>query len=178
MKKAMMFATACAILAHPAFASPLTYTTVGVAGTIMYETSSDQNANVNTVTAWANYLLGMDANAQETNGTVTYKTSNQNFDGTLSDGSRDDKGGTNVAGFEWVLAKYDGKNAGYVLFHMPTYGGTSIPKYPYDFWTTQTDKWALSNFTGYGSVPDGGTTLMLLGGALVGLEGLRRRFRG
>lgn len=30
----------------------------------------------------------------------------------------------------------------------------------------------------YQAVPDGGMTLMLLGGALVGLESLRRRFRG
>ena len=43
--------------------------------------------------------------------------------------------------------------------------------------------WAYSDNTGaeqsllYHSVPDGGTTLMLLGGALMGLGALRRRFR-
>lgn len=48
---------------------------------------------------------------------------------------------------------------------------------PTGFWR-QTDgfeEWAV--LTGPTSVPDGGVTLMLLGGALVSLEALRRRFR-
>jgi hypothetical protein len=43
--------------------------------------------------------------------------------------------------------------------------------------TAATFYWGTKPETTHGSVPDGGVTLMLLGGALVGLETLRRRFR-
>lgn len=45
---------------------------------------------------------------------------------------------------------------------------------------TRTEDGGLSHYSRYGSsttVPDGGMTLILLGGALVGLEGLRRKYR-
>jgi hypothetical protein len=47
-------------------------------------------------------------------------------------------------------------------------------------WTSLGDGWDKAsdvNVQVYGYVPDGGTTLMLLGGALVGIGGLRRKFR-
>jgi hypothetical protein len=76
-----------------------------------------------------------------------------------------------TSGWSYLLAKYGGGNS--LVFDVRGLTGEV------DF---------LGRFNGNGishvtlynpgtSVPDGGFTLMLLGGALVGLEGLRRKFR-
>lgn len=90
------------------------------------------------------------------------------------------------AGWGGAIAKYDGPNGGYVLF---AFGGQAsvIPEFPYNFWTTQTDKYQISHYTllsgtggltptPTGTVPDGGSMIALLGMALGGLELARRKF--
>jgi hypothetical protein len=83
----------------------------------------------------------------------------------------------------YIMAKYDGPNAGYILFHLgdwndnPANTDNVIPQYPGDIFQ---NKYALSNynaFRGPNNVPDGGATLALFGGALIGLATLRRRFK-
>lgn len=80
--------------------------------------------------------------------------------------------GIDVNGFTYLLAKYG--NVSHVWYVV---GLTTV-----DLESSIGTAGGLSHYSRYGydefqRVPDGGMTLMLLGGALVGLEGLRRRFR-
>lgn len=182
MKTMTVLAVLCACLAVAAYANPLTINSPGVVGTVEPGT---QNASVANEVEWANYLLGMtksssitiDGNTPPDGDTENYATSATEYDGTLTGGIQIDS--TDVSGYMYVMAKYDGQNAGYVLFYVPGLEvPNTIPQHAYSIWGTET-QYALSHFTGFGStsVPDGGMTLMLLGGALIGLEGLRRKFR-
>jgi len=80
------------------------------------------------------------------------------------------------AGYDYALAKYNGKNAGWVLFYV---GGkeTTLPRYSYSLWTNNPGKYEISNFTAFHSVPDGGSAAGLLAAALAGLGLLRRKLR-
>jgi hypothetical protein len=87
---------------------------------------------------------------------------------------------TNVVptGYEYVIAKYDGPNAGTVVIYL---GGLG-----YTLDTDSSNLWLNHQENGYGlsgwkafngvSVPDGGSTVTLLGSILLGLGMLRRRF--
>jgi hypothetical protein len=86
--------------------------------------------------------------------------------------------GGDSTGATYAIGKYDGVNGGYVLFYLPDLGGP-IPTVSNPLWgATGTDQYALSHvryFTSGTTVPDGGSTLILLGAALSGL-GVARRF--
>lgn len=56
-------------------------------------------------------------------------------------------------------------------------GGWNYGVYALNLWTNSDQTGPIQDQLFY-QVPDGGTTLMLLGGALVGLGALRRKFRG
>src|SRR5690606_10228514 len=134
------------------------------------------NANPETVTALANQILAMSAGASATIGGVYYQTHNtDDYSGVLSvaDAVRiNTSNGSNIAaGYDYVMGKYDGQNAGWVLFYI---GGeaSSIPSFPYNLWTTNSHKYQLSNLTLWRSstttkVSEPGT-LVLLGAALLG----------
>jgi hypothetical protein len=149
-----------------------------VAGTVEY---TSEPANVDARTAFANYLLSLGANTTSTtdansNGnTEDYETSSTDYNGTLSGGV--DAGAIlDVSAYTWVLAKYDGRNGGFVLFNVADAGGT-IPEFSNPLWgAAGTQQYQLSGVTAFGgtSVPDGGSTMLLLGAALTGLGTLRR----
>ena len=167
----------------------LTIDDLGVVGTI---DAGNQNASVSNVTEWANYLLGMDGNDSETTDgnsspdgvTEIYQTSNTNYDGTVSGGIRINESTPDVSSYEWVVAKYDGQNAGYVMFnvndYLDAYTVTTIPEYSHSIWGNDEEQYQLSNITGYGTsdvplpVPDSGATVALMGIALAGLGFLKR----
>lgn len=161
-------------------ANALTINDPGVVGSIYTGT---QSSNVPNEIDWANYLLGLGANASPTadgntpldGATEDYATGVNDYNGTLTGGTQVGPG-ADLSAFLWVLGKYNGQNAGYVLFYMPDYG-TSIPQYPASLWTTNPTQYALSHATGFGkrSVPDGGLTVTLLGLALGGLAYVRRK---
>ena len=98
----------------------------GVVGTIEAGT---QSSNVANEIAWAQHLLNMGASATQTvnaggpPATENYATSNVDYNGTLNNGTQVGVS-TNILAFEYVLAKYDGQNAGYVLFHSVTWAGS------------------------------------------------------
>lgn len=171
---------ACAVLSvvlTPSANAVMTLDTPGIAGTVE---AGNQNASEANVTAWANHLLSLGANDTDVfdadgNDTdeETYATGDSDFNGLLTGGLRVNGAKPDVGAFEWVMAKYDGQNAGYVLFHIPTWGSSSIPQYSNDLWLSNPEKqegYELSNITGYGfrSIPDGGATVMMLGAALWG----------
>lgn len=81
-----------------------------------------------------------------------------------------------VTGFTYLLAKYDGRNPGAGSYVWVVSGLTSVS---IPTMLPGPDKYNLSHYSLYNpvSVPDSGMTVMLLGGALAGLEVLRRRRR-
>jgi hypothetical protein len=80
------------------------------------------------------------------------------------------------SGFDFVIVKYDGKNAGSALFWL----GGSDAWIPFDsapLWGTG-DKYAVSHFAVVDGqqheVPDAGTSIILIGLGLLGIAGFRR----
>jgi hypothetical protein len=185
----MIWVTAIAVTLLTAPAYALSLSDPGVVGAASGETADDFSGGaVGIATGISNHLLGMPINDTDPdncdlNGTDTcYETGPNDFSGTVSGGT--EVGGGTIAGstnFLYVLAKYDGPNAGYVLFHMPTLSGT-IPLLPTGIWGNENDTgFGLSHYVGFGSVPtpptptpDGGATLSLLGLALAGIGAVRR----
>ena len=82
-----------------------------------------------------------------------------------------------VNGVTYILAKYDAHNPGagayvWLLTGLLPVDTVTLP-------TLSPGGYGISHYTVFGAVPtvpDGGATLMMLGGALVGLGALRRRF--
>lgn len=148
----------------------------------------EANSNIATETLIAqailNLSLGQDLGPYHANDVFDYSgtiTSNggQHNDVTVGDGVV-----SIPAGWGGALAKYDGPNGGYVLF---VFGGTAstIPEFPYDFWTSETDKYRISHYTLFsgtggitptptGVVPEGGAGVALLGSLLLGMAGVRK----
>lgn len=184
MKRMMMFAIVCVLLTAPAYAVSLTLQMQGVVGSIE---GGEASADVATVTPMAQFLLDMGMNQvfPVAPASAVYKTNTVfDYSGTLTGGVRIDGGSNDVTGYDWVLAKYNGPNAGWVLFKLTgddAWQGSTIPLKSDSLWTVPGPSgsgYDLSNFTGYRTaVPEGGMTLILLGGALLGLETLRRRIR-
>jgi hypothetical protein len=96
-----------------------------------------------------------------------------------------DESGNNVVdlgtgGFTYLLAKYDGPNGGSEIFNVQ--GLTGIWTIPLNGFGKNNEQYGLSHWTLFGpggppppGVPDGGTTVMLLGAAL-GALGMVRRY--
>jgi hypothetical protein len=175
-------AIAIALLTAPAYA--LTINDPGVVGAASGESGS--GGAVALALGVSNKLLSMAAGTADPagcdlNGTVEcYRTSTTEYTGSVSGGT-EVVGGTTAgfASYEYVLAKYDGPQGGYVLFHIPTLlaAGGTIPLIPASIWGNPNDTgFALSHYVGFGtrSVPDGGATLSLLGLALAGIGAFRR----
>ncbi len=183
--KTWMAAIAITLLTAPAYA--LSLTDPGVVGAAAGEStpSGAQFGDPLEMLAVAQHLLNMGANETELTGcslsgsTSCYKTGPVDYNATLVGGTHvSNLGGAaqNVAAYEWVLAKYDGPNAGYVLFHIPTFGST-IPGLSNPLWTNPGGNgYGISSYMAWGSTraPDSGATLSLLGLALAGLGTFRR----
>jgi hypothetical protein len=162
-------------------ANALTLTDAGVVGTVEPGT---ENSSVANEVIWANYLLSLAANqttsfdANSSGSAENYKTGPTDYNGTLTGGTQI-SGSTDVSGYTYVLAKYDGQNAGYVLFNVADYGNT-IPSTSASIWLNeQSEGYNLSHFTGFGGngVPDGGATMLLLGAALSALGFANRKLK-
>jgi hypothetical protein len=180
------------LLNQAAYADPITINDAGVVGAFTGEVLQGQGGTaVEQELAAAQHLLDMAINSTDpTNCSLSgngdcYKTGDNDYSGTLSGGTQIDGGTTDLsaaiaAGAVWVLAKYDGQNAGYVMFNLADWiaaGNTSLPQTSADIWSNGQDNgYDISHYTYFtASVPDGGATLILLGAALGGLGVLRRR---
>ena len=178
--KTWMAVIAISLLTAPAYA--LSLIDPGVVGAASGETAPNNSPGENLIVA--NHLLAMLANTSDPSGcslagTVTcYVTGPVEYSGTLTGGTQITTT-NNVAGYEWVLAKYNGPNAGYVMFHVPTWGSNVIPVTSETIWIVnqkQQNGYGLSGYVAWGptSVPDSGATLSLLGLALAGIGAFRR----
>lgn len=81
-----------------------------------------------------------------------------------------------AASYQYAFAKYDGQNAGWVLFDLADYGNV-LPRFSDIVWTNkQGEGYEISSYTLFNpiTVPDGGSMAMLLGAALLGLGVIRR----
>ncbi|HEX7859474.1 MAG TPA: VPDSG-CTERM sorting domain-containing protein [Verrucomicrobiae bacterium] len=186
LKRMAVFVATVAVASFSAQAltitSPITYTHSAsnpIVGTFDTGTSA---ADVPTVTGYLNQLLGLGADAGPTTiSGVIYKTSSVDYNGSLlpSAGTRVDTGNllSVAAGYDYVVAKYDGKNAGYVVWYL---GGQSatLPEYSNNIWQNGAGAgYQISGYTAYRStsVPDGGATAAFLGVGLLGLAAIRRK---
>ena len=92
-----------------------------------------------------------------------------------------DETGSNVVdlgtgGFTYLIAKYDGPNGGSEVWNVQGLTGiVTIPLFGLAGQNYGLSHWTLFGNGGGGGVPDGGTTVMLLGAAL-GALGTARRF--
>jgi hypothetical protein len=129
--------------------------------------------------AYINHLVGMAVNTSETFAFHDYvrKSVSCGTCPAATGGIKYDTGNNVVdlgtGGFTYLLAKYDGPSGGSEVWNVQ--GLTGIVTIPL-FWENGTlglSHWTL--FGGAGGVPDGGTTVMLLGAAL-GALGMARRY--
>jgi hypothetical protein len=161
-------------------ATALTINDPGVVGTVQDAVPfSDANAQT-----YINNLLSLGANSGPTSiGTETYTTSSTDYNGTVGtvagsgDCTTNPSGCTSVgSGYDYIIAKYDGPNAGAVVYYL---GGASmtLPSDSSTIWlNTQSQGYGLSGWKGFNTVPDGGSTATLLGSVLLAFGLMRRRF--
>ena len=138
-------------------------------------------ANIPTVTSFLNTLLGLGANTSTEISGVKYVTSSVDYTGIMlaDSGVRVDSGDKlNVpSGYDFLVAKYDGPNAGYVAWFLGG-GSATIPEFSDTIWANkQGVGYQISGYTAYksASVPDGGATAALLGAGVIGLAVIRRK---
>src|SRR5438045_1617198 len=100
---------------------PLTINTPGIVG-ISFGVTSLGQGNLEYETGIAQHLLDMPANTTEpATGPMQYQTSSTEYSGTLTGGVETDLGGGTghvAAGHAHAISKYDGQNAGYILFYL------------------------------------------------------------
>lgn len=146
------------------------------------------NANLDTELALAQAILDLslgevDGNF-EANTVFDYSGTITSNSGQLETGINGDATISVPAGWGGALVKYDGPNAGYVLY---AFGGTAstIPEYPWNIWTTNEEQYQASHYVllrGSGdltpnpttTVPEGGVGVALLGLCLAGMGLVRK----
>jgi hypothetical protein len=152
----------------------------GVVGTIEAGTQASDPTNE---TDWANYLLSLGANTAVTadgnnpldGATENYQTSATDYNGILGlgvQGQSCDASSTcnTLAGYDYILAKYDGQNAGYVLFNVADWGSSTFPMNSFSIgsWLNNAGNgYQLSHLTGFNV--DAPTTLMIMSIGLLGV---------
>ena len=174
-----------ASLATSSFGAVLTINSPGVVGTVAGQPFAPNLANE--IVA-AQFLLNLPTNSGLVVGpfsliTPAYQTGANNYSGTLLNGVQ---GLTNygVSGYDWGFAKYDGPNAGSVLFYLGgAVASTIVPLLSNDIWVNgEGQGYGISHLSVFNSrnqdtpgAPDGGSTVVLLGLSLFVLTFFARR---
>jgi hypothetical protein len=160
--------------------SPLTLDSEGVLGTVRPGVPFGSTV----VDDYTNYLLDLNLNTTTTFEGQTYIRDDTVDPGSGTVSSTDYITGTGTfveSGWEYVAAKYDGPNGGIVVFYV---GGESLTltQTSYDLWTNKKGQgYELSGWVAFNTwlppttIPDGGSTLTLLGSAVVIFAMLCRR---
>ena len=174
-------ALACTFTSN-AWADPLSLSTAGVVGTLDGKVGDSNEATELAIAQQILDFVGLGYEGPE-DCDQCYRTSTVlDYEADLSNPKQGPKDAFVVPdGYDYVLAKYDGQNAGYVLFNLPKFGSNTLPQYPANFWTEDPTKWEVSHYTTFdaenviASVPDGGSAAALLGMALCGMMIVCRR---
>jgi hypothetical protein len=175
-------ALAC-VFSSITYAAEITLATPGIIGTASGLSGDKPGSDA----AWlAQAILDLDQNDDLVFGGRRWQASTvADYNGTIDalsadkteipkEGEDPGRAFTAPPGYLYALGKYDGQNAGWILFHLPTIGST-LPEFSYSIWGQDAEQYRLSNYTVFNSVPDGGATVALLGSILVGFGILRRR---
>lgn len=174
---AIMGAASLASTAHA-----IALTDPGVVGTVTLN-GNNPSADPTTEAGLLNQLLSMGANQTITIPVTTgliYTTGPVDYNGTVSGANaiKVDGGVLTVpAGYVgYLMAKYDGQNAGYVAYALDG-SGMTLSQYPANLFTTNPTQYALSHYTIFPSpsVPEGGNVLALLAFGLLTAEGVRQK---
>lgn len=148
------------------WSSPLTTSSPNLVG-IAYGVTGSGQGNDAFKFEVAQDLLNLGANQDVTmvvgSTSTEFITFATDYNGTVITSSSDSGGAGDQVGSGWdyVIAKYDGKNAGYILFYL---GGqaANIPQDPDNFWTT-TGQYGISGWTAFNattsSVPEPSTVV-------------------
>lgn len=173
MKKPILLGAIVALLTQSTYAtlswsSPLTSSSPNLVGIAYGVTGSGQGSDAFKFEV-AQILLSMGANqtiTQSVGSTSTlFNTFATDYNGTVNTAVSASGGAGNQVGSGWdyVIAKYDGKNAGYILFYL---GGEAadLPQYPANFWTSNTEQYGISGWTAFDattttSVPEPSTVI-------------------
>ena len=157
LKLAITLLSACAIgsnaYADVIISTPVDYTSANLVGTA---DPGVAGANIANELIWANQILALAAGTTATILSVSYRTHDtDDYAGILTadDAFQDDSGGSTVdAGYNYVMGKYNGKNAGYILIYLGGQAGT-IPLLSDDIWVNgQNQGYQLSHWTVFGKV--------------------------
>ncbi|MEY2429381.1 MAG: hypothetical protein QOJ40_2266 [Verrucomicrobiota bacterium] len=150
--------------------SPLGLNDPGIVG-ISFGVTSLGQGNLEYETGIAQHLLDMPANTTEpSSGPMQYQTSSTEYSGTLTGGVETDLGGGGAvhvaAGHAYAIAKYDGQNAGYILFYL---GGQDayLPEFSYTIWGTDAGQYQISNFSVFNAVSPVPEPPTMIAGALL-----------
>jgi hypothetical protein len=142
--------------------------TAGVVGTIGGTTGQGQGGWGTFQQTAAQDLLNLALGGSGTSGgEAIYANTVYDYSGTVDTAGSSFSGGaantTVPAGWNFVIAKYDGKQAGYVVYYL---GGQSetLPTTPLNYWTTTTGQYGISGWTAFNAVPEPTT---LVAGALL-----------
>jgi hypothetical protein len=201
MKKMMMLAMVCVMaLSFTATDAQATALAVGDLQYLGFYTSPEPSSPTDEVGYINNLITLTSGQTFTTIGTKTYTRLDSTlvgpFDSAVTGDTikKDGASKTNntidlgLGGYTYLVGKYDGtQGGGYVWLITDVSGIVTVPgELPglvtnpdgtTSFGTAKFDVSHISVYKSQTSVPDGGMTLMLLGGALLGLESLRRRFR-
>ena len=179
MKRTLIITVACALglmlSGVTAQATPLTYGDEYYLGSYM-PNPADPTEEALRINILNDYGVGVEAIVDG----INYSRVGSTLDGSFPDAvfglKLENVGSIDATGFQYVLAKYGGGQDGYSLvwFLSTGFAGEVEPPARYDGnGLSHIDVFTRTTTT----VPDGGITLMLLGGALVGIGALRRKFR-
>jgi hypothetical protein len=145
-------------------------TTPGVVGTAYGTTGQGQgNWSFQSGAAQAILNLGIGGSGTYGNNSATHANTIHDYFGTVNAATTISGGSANTSipsGWNFVIAKYDGQNAGYVVYYL---GGaaTTIPAFPANYWTTDTSKYGISGWTAFNPTPVPEPTNMIAGALLM-----------
>ncbi len=186
MKKLLVVLT-CA-LALGAFATNAAATTLSYAdGRYLGYYTPPEPADATSEAGYINTLLTLSGGFTSTIDGVFYSRIGSSVPGPFdaadpADSDKDESGtysGIDVTGWTYLIAKYDGPQGGGMVWYVGGLTNVDVPA----SWPDPPGgrKGGLSHYSLYNSgsylTPDGGMTLMRLGGALLGVGALRRKFR-
>lgn len=143
------------------FTPPITVSSANIVGAADILQTDTAQGEITTVLPIAQQLLDLVAGYDGLIGGRRYRTSSVDYNGTLvlSTAAKDGSGNVNVpAGWEFVAGKYDGQNAGYILFYLG-YQDAVLPSTSYAIWGNNSGQFGLSGWYAFNPIPEPSTVM-------------------